>query len=174
MTVPEPEPDFTPALIAEPPAAPVPPAPPKRRRWLILTAVAVPVLLIVAAAGFAGGYLAGRPAAELYSIHVYFKQDVSEGDKAAVRRALEALGPDTLRLVSKEEAASRAQETFKDYPEALKTMTAENLPESFEAEITTREFTCKGVTPIGKMTGVDDLVVGKKYHGDVPGAQIGC
>ncbi|WP_426514628.1 permease-like cell division protein FtsX [Dactylosporangium sp. McL0621] len=163
--------------IADVPAEPiavVAPDPPRRRRPLLVAAAAL-VLLLVAGAGFAGGFLAGRPPAERYLVTVYMKTDAGDADKAGVRKALEGLHPDgAVRYVTKEQAAAKAQETFKDNAEVLKYMTADNLPESFEADVVTRTITCAGIAPIWKLTGVDKVTVLRKYHGKVPGAQIGC
>jgi hypothetical protein len=132
-------------------------------------------LLIGGGAGFVGGFLVARPPAERYTIWVFLKTGAGDGDKAGVRAALERLHPDgAIRFVTKEQAAAKAQETFRDYPDTLKYMTADNLPESFEADLVTRTFTCDGISPIGKMAGVDRLAVGRMYHDKVPGAQLGC
>jgi cell division protein FtsX len=158
--------------------APNPPASsaqPRSRSPLLLVVVAALVLLAVAGAGFVGGFLVGRPAADKYTVLVYFKTDANDRDKVEVHRALERLRPDgAIRFVSKEQAAAKAKETFRDNPEALKYMTSEHLPESFEADLVTRTITCKGISPIRNMAGVDEVKVGRKYHDDVPGAQIGC
>jgi cell division protein FtsX len=137
--------------------------------------VAAFVLLAVAGAGFVGGFLVGRPAVEKYTVWVYLKTDANDSDKVEVHRALERLRPDgAIRFVTKEQAAAKAKETFRDNPDALKYMTSDNLPDSFEADLVTRTITCKGISPIWKMAGVDKVKVGRKYHDDVPGAQIGC
>jgi cell division protein FtsX len=137
--------------------------------------VAAFVVLAVAGAGFVGGFLVGRPAAEKYTVWVYLKADANDGDKAEVRKALVRLHPDgAIRFVTREQAAAKAKAMFHDYPDALTSMTPENLPESFEANLVTRSLTCKGISPISKLAGVDTVKVGRKYHDDVPGAEIGC
>jgi cell division protein FtsX len=158
--------------LSDPAVAPVQPRP---GRPVLLIVVAMLALLVVAGAGFAGGFLVGRPPVERYTVVVYLKTDAGEGDKAAVRGALERLHPDgAIRFVTKEQAAAKAGETFRDNPDALKYMTPDNLPESFEADLATRAITCADITPIWKLAGVDRVLVGRKYHDDVPGAQIGC
>ena len=63
-------------------------------------------------------------------------------------------------------AAANAQETFRDNPEALEYMTAENLPESFRATITRRDLTCAEIRPIPKLSGVDTFFVGRPDAGE--------
>ncbi|MER7009165.1 permease-like cell division protein FtsX [Dactylosporangium sp. NPDC000555] len=176
MTQPVPDPAVSPSLVADiTTSPPAPAAQPRQRGLLLLILVAALVLLAVAGAGFVGGFLFGRPAAEKYTVWVYLKTDANDSDKVEVRKALERLHPDNaIRFVTKEQAEAKAKETFHDYPDALKYMTAENLPESFEADLVTRSITCKDISPIWKMEGVEKVTVGRKYHDDVPGATIGC
>ncbi|WP_345626837.1 permease-like cell division protein FtsX [Rugosimonospora acidiphila] len=137
--------------------------------------VAALVLLAVAGVGFMGGLLVGRPAAETYTVLVYLKTTAKDNDKGGVRKALERLHPDgAIRFVTKQQASAKAKKMFSDDPDALKYMTPDNLPESFEADLVTRSISCKGISPIRKMPSVDSLVVVRKYHDGVPAATIGC
>ena len=154
--------------------AEAPAAAPRRRRPLLVAAAAL-VLLLVAGAGFAGGLLAGRPPAERYNIRVMLEKDAGEADQAGVRTALEGLHPDgAVRFVTREQAAARMQETYKDRPDVLKYTTAENLADSFEADLVTRAVTCAGITGLRDLPGVDVVTFVRRPHGTVPGAQIAC
>jgi cell division protein FtsX len=166
-----------PEPTAETDAAPAPDEWPRRRRtilWILASAVA---LILVSGAAFGAGYLVGRPAKEQYTISVFMKKDATQADKDGVRAALEALDPvDGVRFETKEEAVANAQRTFRDNPEALEYMTAENLPESFRATITRRDLTCAEIRPIPKLSGVDTFLVGRPMpkSGDRPAMKVEC
>ncbi|MEV4621425.1 permease-like cell division protein FtsX [Asanoa sp. NPDC049573] len=126
-------------------------------------------------AGFGTGFAVGRPAESSYEIRVFLERDATEAQKAAVRTALERLDlTGEVRFKTREEAAADAQEKFKDYPDVLDSMTADNLPETFEATITTREPSCAGISPIAGLGGVDEMFVVRPATDDRPGVRLGC
>ncbi|SNT50175.1 hypothetical protein SAMN05421812_107290 [Asanoa hainanensis] len=172
MTNPEPAPPPTATDTDTAPAV-------KSRRgrtilWILAAAVA---LGLVTGSAFGAGYLVGRPGKEEYKISVYMKKDATQAEKDAVRAALEALAPiEAVTFKTKEEAAADAQEMFRDYPETLEQMTAENLPESFNTTITRRNLTCAEIRPIPALAGVETFFVGRPMpeSGDRPAAKIEC
>ncbi len=145
------------------------------RRLLVLVAVAA--LLAGAVAAASAVFLLGwRPPQERqYVVSAVLEKDVTAQQKDAVEQALGGIrSAGTVRFLSRADTYARLREALKSNPELLDKITEAAAFESYEVTFRDAEFTCDGVTTIGKLPGVDRLNVTRKPTAKEPGATVAC
>lgn len=156
------------------PPAGTEPSAPRRRRGLLLV-VAAAAMLVAALAATAVVLVVNRGDQHQYAVNVFLTQDVTAEQKAAIESALHALQPvEAIRFETREQAWQHFKEMFRDSPGVIEQASADAMPESFRLTTKGREFDCTRLTPIRRLSGVNEIQVLQQPVKGKPGATVGC
>ncbi|MEU7822502.1 permease-like cell division protein FtsX [Catellatospora sp. NPDC049133] len=167
----------SPSVDSPPPAEPADPTgePPRRRGWFLPVVVVASVLVGALVATAVIVFTGWNEPEHRYQVSVYLERDITAQQRETVQSALAGLDPvEAVRYESGEQSFQNFKDQFKDAPDLLETITADDLPGSLLADFAAPEFDCAMLEPVKELAGVDTVVVLQLPEGDGPRARVSC